>query len=340
MTITPRISVLMSVYNGERYLRAAVDSILAQTFGDFECIIVDDGSTDSTPAVLGGFKDQRLRVIRNDSNLGLTRSLNRGMEVARSPLIARMDSDDICHPCRLETQWNHMGRHPELGVLGTAYHNIGRDGRPFLKTSFSGEHGFLMWYLMFQNPIAHPTVLMRTELVREAGGYRAEMRFAQDLDLWLRLGTRTRLSNLSEPLLQLRHHAHSITSLHLHEQQSICARIRAELLPQLLGPDRASIFKSRVEAEESVLARRFRHITELHRAFTAAMSLNRDELALIRRDCAFRLGLMALRYAGEGETGRMLAAAHSLDPLVGLRLVAWPASRYLLRHVRNGVLRG
>ena len=326
----------MSVHNGERYLREAVDSVLAQSFSEFEFIIVDDGSTDTTQAVLKGYSDPRLRVIRNDSNLGLTRSLNRGLEEARAGLIARMDSDDICHPDRLALQLQFMEKHPEIGLLGTAYTNIGRDGLPFLRTTFSGEHGFLVWFLLFQNPIAHPTVLMRADLVREAGGYRPEMTYAQDKDLWLRLATKTRFSILQQPLLQLRHHAHSITSLHVHEQQTLGARARSELLPHLLGPDRANVFRARVDAEESVLAKRHRQITELYRAYTAAVTLSPQEHALIRRDCAFRLALLALRHAGEGEG--MLSAAHKLDPLVMLRIFNWPLSRYLFRRLRNSVL--
>jgi len=339
MSPTPRITVLMAVYNGDRYLRAAVDSVLAQTQRDFEFLVVDDGSTDATSRILSGYRDDRLRFVRNETNIGLTRSLNRGLELARGAFIARMDADDICHPDRLARQLAFLEARPEVGVVGSGYVNIDSDGSPLFRSSFSGEHGFLLWYLFFQNPIAHPTVLMRTDLVRKAHGYREEVRFGQDHDLWWRLALQTRLSNLPEPLLRLRHHAHSITSRHTHEQQALCARLQHEMLPHVLGRERADAFRAGVEAEESLLARRIRFIVELLNAYGASRSLTPLEKHLVARDAAFRLGVLALQHPGQGRTLCLIGRAHRLDSLAGLRVLAWPLKRYLLRHVTNCVLR-
>lgn len=329
----------MSVYNSERYLRAAVESVLAQTFREFEFLIVDDGSTDDSPAILRSFRDPRLRLVRNETNRGLTSSLNRGLELARGQFIARMDADDVSHAERLAKQMAFLARRSEVGVVGTAYTNIDSDGSPLFVSSFSGEHGFLLWYLFFQNPIAHPSVLMRADLVRKVHGYRQEIRYGQDHDLWWRLALLTRLSNLREPLLDLRHHAHSITSRHTHEQQALCARVQNEMMPHVLGRERAEAFQTKVEAEESVLARRQRFIVELLQAYTASAKLTEAERVLVHRDAAFRLAVLALQHLGHGRTTRILAAAHKLDPLVGFRIAAWPLRRYLFRRVSDCVLR-
>jgi len=116
VSAVPRVSVAMAVYNGERYLRQAVDSVLAQTFCDFEFLIVDDGSTDSTPEILAGYGDRRVVVISNSQNVGLTRSLNRCLERARGEYVARMDADDVSMPTRLEKQAAYLDRHPAVGL--------------------------------------------------------------------------------------------------------------------------------------------------------------------------------------------------------------------------------
>src|ERR1043166_4865427 len=112
MAEVPAVTVLMSVYNDEKYVREAIDSILAQSFRDFELLVIDDGSTDRTPAILASYDDRRLRVLRNNENIGLTRSLNAGIGAARGPLIARQDADDISYPQRLARQGGVMKRHP------------------------------------------------------------------------------------------------------------------------------------------------------------------------------------------------------------------------------------
>ncbi len=137
-----RVSVVMAVHNGEKYLRQAVESILAQTFMDFEFIIVNDGSNDSTDSILGEFasRDKRIIIVQNGKNIGLTRSLNRGLELAHGQLIARMDVDDISFPQRLEAQVDFMESHPEIGILGTAACVIDADGKKGQEIRFPGEH--------------------------------------------------------------------------------------------------------------------------------------------------------------------------------------------------------
>jgi hypothetical protein len=339
MNAAPTISVLMSVYNGARFLRSAVESVLAQTCRDFEFIVVDDGSTDGSAELLAGFQDPRLRLARNPDNVGLTRSLNRCLELARGRFIARMDSDDIAHPERFARQLEFLGAHPGIGVLGTAYTNMDRGGRPLFRSSFAGEHGFLVWYLFFQNPIAHPSVMISAEALRKVGGYRPEIRYGQDHDLWWRMAQNTRLCNLPEPLMRLRRHPHSITSLHTAEQQALCARMREEMIPRVLGKKRMAALQSRIEFATTKPGLEAGFILGLREAYTGSAPLSEAERVLISRDAALRLAVLAARHPFDRNTPATLVAAHRLDPLAGLRLCSWPLRRYLGRRVVNCILR-
>jgi len=126
--VEPKVTVLMPVYNGERYLNEAVDSILGQTFTDFEFLIIDDASTDKTPEILRSYDDPRIRVVTNEENLGLSKSLNKGLALARGEFIARMDADDVSYPYRLQVQHEFMTQHPGAGVIGSWAEYIDRKG--------------------------------------------------------------------------------------------------------------------------------------------------------------------------------------------------------------------
>ncbi|MBN1894431.1 glycosyltransferase, partial [bacterium] len=161
--LSPEISVIMPVHNGEKYLHGAVHSILNQSFSNFEFIIVDDGSTDHSSRIIHSFDDRRIRLISNGKKLGLTASLNKAMVCAKGKFIARMDSDDVSMPERLECQKNFMMQHPEIGVLGTGYQLIDPDGVPGMKKRFPSSSAVIKWRLCFENPIIHSTVMMRRD---------------------------------------------------------------------------------------------------------------------------------------------------------------------------------
>lgn len=201
----------MPVYNGERYLREAVDSILNQTFTDFEFIIVDDGSTDETSQILDSCSDPRIVRIRNEENLGLTASLNSGIERAQGEYIARMDADDISLSTRLEAQLGYLERHLSVGVLSTRGWNFNTSNSriPVLKPQ---NHNELIWELVFGNPFIHAAIMMRKQLVVDAGGYHLSGP-AQDRELWIRLYRKTQFANLPEFLYLIRLHPDSVTSI-------------------------------------------------------------------------------------------------------------------------------
>ena len=208
----PRVSVLMSVYNGECYLRDAVDSILSQTFTDFEFIIVDDGSTDGTVQILDSYSDPRIVRINNEKNLGLAASLNIGIDRAQGEYIARMDADDVSLPTRLLEQIRYLEKVNTVGVLGTPVVFIDEDGVRIAESEQPPDHNRSVWTLIFGNPFIHPTIMARRILLTQVGGYRLNGP-AQDRELWIRLIRNTRYANLCDPLLLYRLHPNSVTSL-------------------------------------------------------------------------------------------------------------------------------
>lgn len=204
----PTVTVLMSVYNGERYLREAMDSVLRQSFPDFEFLVIDDASTDRTAEILESYPEPRIRLIRNKDNLGLTASLNKGIDLARGKYIARMDSDDISLPERLSRQVEFMEANPSVGVCGTWAKTIDQEGNVTgeLRT-LTGT--LLKKYCWRPSPFLHPTVMAQATLLK-ANRYNPEYQQAQDYELWLRLCRITEFYNLDQYLVLYRTHLENI----------------------------------------------------------------------------------------------------------------------------------
>jgi GT2 family glycosyltransferase len=196
-----RVSVVMSVFNGERFLREAMDSILGQTYRDLELIVIDDGSTDGSAEILARRQeeDPRLRVFPQ-KNMGLTRSLNRGVQLSTGEYVARMDADDGADPRRIECQVAFMDAHPEVGLLGTAYHEIDGEGRLLGTKVFPADDATLRATLIRHNPFFHASVMLRREVFAAVGLYDPAWPSVEDYELWLRVAARFRLANLAEPL--------------------------------------------------------------------------------------------------------------------------------------------
>lgn len=196
----PRLSVLMSVRNGEGWVAEAVESVLGQTFSDFEFIVVNDGSTDRTGAILDGHGDPRLKVL-HEPRAGLTCSLNRALRLATAPLVARMDADDVALPERLARQLAFLEAHPDVGLLGTGCHEISPLGEVLRTIAPPRDDPTIRRALIRENPFVHSSVMMRREALEAAGPYDESLPVAQDYDLWLRMSRVTRMANLPEPLI-------------------------------------------------------------------------------------------------------------------------------------------
>jgi len=216
----PQVSIVIPVRNGERFLREALDSTLAQTRADFELIVVDDGSTDTTPEILADTarRDPRVRVQQQVA-AGLTAAINAGCAVAEGPLIARMDGDDVMLPDRLERQVAYLDAHPEVALLGGGIVLVDETGREIDREPGRPELDFLV-----RNELTHATVMMRADAFRALGGYRLDQ--SEDYDLWLRFDEGYGVAALAEPVIRYRLHPaqFSVASLERQEIGFLCVR--------------------------------------------------------------------------------------------------------------------
>ena len=239
MNPSPAISVVLPVYNAEDYVREAVESILAQSFTDFELIVINDGSTDGSGVILRELARRDARIVLVERpNDGLVSALNEGIKIARAELIARMDADDVSMPERFALQHARMVQEPELAVLGSFFNITHKDGSiirlyddlPLTPAEArSAVGGFL---------VAHPAVMMRRDAVLKAGGYRKAFCPAEDYDLWLRMSDLGHaIANLPQPLLNYREHGANMSKVHWQAQgrggilASLAHRVRKAGLP-------------------------------------------------------------------------------------------------------------
>lgn len=205
------VTVLMPVYNADRYLVPAIESILRQTFKEFELLIINDASTDGSGKIIASFSDKRLRVVDNENNLGVTKTLNRGLHLAEGELIARQDADDLSHPERLARQVTFLRAHPDIALVGTQaliidewgnYKRILRD-RPH-------HHIAIKWDLLFDNSFVHTSVMFRNKIVRDTlGGYDPSFVACEDYELWSRVAEVGQVANLPSCLVWHRMHSAS-----------------------------------------------------------------------------------------------------------------------------------
>ncbi len=216
MTYMPETSVIMSVYNTECYLAEAVESILGQTYRDFEFVIINDGSTDGTGRILADFrkKDDRIVILENPRNIGVSKSLNIALRAARGKYIARMDPDDISRKDRLLMQISYMREHPEVGLLGSFIESIDEGGTVTGRWVYPTDIISIKWRLIFSNALAHPSVVYKKDLVLSCGGYDESLLSGIDYDLWVRLSRVTLIHQMTDYLVKWRTNRDSMTYKH------------------------------------------------------------------------------------------------------------------------------
>lgn len=219
----------MAVFNGQKYLSQSINSILSQTFTDFDFLIVDDCSTDSSWDILSAYSDPRIKLIKNISNLGLAGALNKGLEISQSQYIARMDCDDISHPKRLDKQVAFMESHSDLAVCGTWVKAIGVKKNDIWK--YPVNHDDIHCALLFNSALAHPSVMIRKSIIDKfCIRYDQSLRKSQDYDLWVRLcKSGQKLTNIPEVLLNYR----CDVNRENNEQVYIASQIRKKQLNSL-----------------------------------------------------------------------------------------------------------
>lgn len=237
MSQQPTVTVLMSVYNDAAYVGEAIGSIIEQTWQDWELLIINDGSTDESAKVIENFVDGRIKFINNPKNLGLTRSLKKGVEQARCKYLARMDADDIALPERLENQVNFLDQNLDVGIVGTKIIYFDDRTGIYEIPSVLEDHLNINWTVLFGSPFPHPSVMIRKSVLDQYDlNYDPKFLTAQDYDLWTKLLTRTKGANLSTPLLKYRlrqgiSQSRKAEQYEFHRQ--ICCRTIQSQFPEL-----------------------------------------------------------------------------------------------------------
>jgi hypothetical protein len=235
MAAPPLVSVVVAVFDGDKYIADALDSVLGQSFGDFECIVINDGSTDNTAGILQDYaqRDDRLVVVHQE-NRGLVAALNRGCQGVRGQYIARLDADDISVPDRFAKQVDFLARHPAVAVLGGALKLITPTGVSFYEWQCPLDDRQIKDALQRGNCMRHSAIMMRKDAFEATGGYRRAFLHAEDYDLWLRMAERFKMANLPDVLVRCRVHPHQVSATHLRQQTlsslaaQAAARIRRE----------------------------------------------------------------------------------------------------------------
>lgn len=206
----PKVSVIMPAYNAEKYIKEAMESILNQSFRDFEFIVLNDCSRDHTEAIIQSFPDSRIVYVKNDQNLGVAGTLNRGLALAKGEYIARMDADDISLQDRLEKQVQYLDAHPKVAVLGTNVELFDENG--VISTGWSSTDPAQMKVdLLFSCGLAHPSVMMRRNVIQELGGYDLAFEGLEDYQLWCRVAKHYDVTTLPDLLFRYRIHSAQVT---------------------------------------------------------------------------------------------------------------------------------
>jgi glycosyltransferase involved in cell wall biosynthesis len=236
----PKISVVMPVYNGEQYLREAVQSVLDQSFSDFEFVIINDASTDNTGEILSEFarQDERIIILQNQENLGLTGSLNKGIDRARGEYIARQDADDISLPERFKKQVALLDSNPEVVLVSCNIEKINTEGKPLGIMKRSCSDRLVSWYLLFYNRVSgHSQVMFRRKTVNALGGYSKKYPYCEDYELWCRMAGVGIVKILPEVLIQQRFHPSSVSAKKQAEQKQDVLELARSNIKQLSDLD-------------------------------------------------------------------------------------------------------
>lgn len=221
----PKISVVMPVYNGEKYLKEAIDSIQNQTFSDFELIIINDCSTDGTESIIMSYKDNRIVYIKNEKNLGVAKSLNKGFDIAKGEYIVRMDADDISFPYRFKKQIEYMDSNPKVGVCGGALIIFGDEEEK--KYVYSKHDAEIRVDMIFSPAFAHPAVMIRNSILQKYNlRYNPEFEKAEDYKMWYDILSVSEGHNLQECILKYRHHNKQVSNTCVEEQNIAMEKMR------------------------------------------------------------------------------------------------------------------
>jgi Glycosyl transferase family 2 len=303
------LTVLMAARNAEKALREAVDSVFAQSFEDFELIVVDDGSDDRTADILESYDDERLRVLHNERSLGLAASLNRGLARSQGRYLARQDADDCSRPDRFAKQVSFLDNNPEVALAGSWYRTIDDSGAVLAELELPADATTLRWHLLYYCPFVHSAVTIRRQALTDSGGFDESFAYSCDYDLWSRIARRSLVANIPEHLVDYRLSPASMTetlgTVVADEPRLIAGAYLMELYgsaeppkPDFLETISALLFRPHLLGPRDDLRAAARAALRHHAAFCRYYEVSRprrirSELAL-RRQLASRITRRAL----------------------------------------------
>lgn len=343
-TPPPAVSIVMAAYNGAAWIGATIDSLLAQSFRDFELIVVDDASTDDTLARLRAVADPRLVVLPSERNGGPIAARNRAFAAARGRYIAGLDQDDLCLPDRLERQVAFLDAHPGVVLLGTAMRDLLDDGRIVadLSTPAVTSPGLLDWAMHFYNPFGWSTVMMRGDALRRLPAFeRPERLYAEDFDLYHRLARLGGIARIDTPLLLYRRHATSASQRFTERMMDSATAVLAEAYRPIFGPH-AAVAAGRVLRQGSgyapirsgaELAELGQILARVHAQLLRELRPAAADLALIRQEYTRFWGTIAHRAVRAGRLS-VSAALRARPP--GMPLGAVPPAQLMLAGLIGG----
>ena len=299
---TPLVSVVMPVYNGERFLAEAVDSILAQTFSDLELIVVDDGSTDGTQEILSDYerRDRRVRVHRHTRNQGISATRNQGCRMARGSFIAVMDADDVSLPRRIEAQVAFLRANPDVAVVGAGVQRFDATGKrkPLIGRYYPAPPALIAWWMNFCNVVAHSSVMFRREAINLEAVYDGEYPVAEDYKLLMRLSHVAQIAILPDILVLYRIWPGNISSNSRLDEHAV--RVVRTSLTELgieISQEQAEglqgLSRDRFPQTPEVIRSLADVLNQLRQIFLHRVARNAKDQRLINADCAIKLWLLA-----------------------------------------------
>lgn len=332
MSLQPRVSFIMSVFNGERFIREAVESVLNQTFSNFELVVVDDDSTDGTVGVLSGYRDSRIRLIRSAARGGQPAGLNIGLAAAVGEYVARLDADDISEQARLERQVSFLDAYPAAAV-GSAWVEIDERGVPGRTQVPPTDCVDIRWRLLFANAFLHSSMLVRRSVLDRVGAYDETIGYGEDYELWSRLAVEFEVANLPDRLVRYRRSSGSKTATITSAQAQVDAiaggnvervagrvdRSGCASSAEFAAAARRLLLSAELEIDPAEATRLAVHVLELQRRFALFYGLPAGVAARHRAGVS---GLLGLRLRSIGRSAGNRRATRS-----GLRLLAGAVAR-------------
>lgn len=275
-----KISIILPVYNADKYLHKAINSILSQTFTDWELIIINDGSTDNSYHIISSFSDPRIRYYENETNQGLIKTLNRAVYLSRGEYIARMDADDVCLSARLAVQSDFLDRQSDYAMCGSWVKVIAEDDRQIGRIlNFTGDT-YLKIHLLFSVPFVHPSVMIRTQILKN-NLYDERFVHAEDYELWCRIADKYKIANISSNLLNYRWHSTNVSVLNSERQQAVKNTIIERELSKIgITPTQEELWLQQITFQQNNLTNNrkiesFNGYSDLNRWFQKIVNANK-----------------------------------------------------------------